>query len=299
MAEADMVVNALVGAAGLKPTLAAIEVGSDIALANKETLVAGGHLVMKAAQRRGVKILPIDSEHAALHQCLEGRDPRTVNKLILTASGGPFRGLNRRRLLRVRAEHALKHPTWSMGPKITVDSATLMNKGLEVLEAHHLFGMPLERIEVVIHPQSIIHSLVEFVDGSLLAQLSVPDMRLPIQYALCYPERLPSLAGSLDLSSLAPLSFQRPDTATFRCLELAYRAGEMGGVMPAVMNAANEVAVEAFLAGRISFLRIPQVIRSVMKSLKMPRRAGLKDIIQYDARARESARRLCHLKNLN
>lgn len=297
MAGADMVVNSLVGAAGLEPTLAAIAAGHDIALANKETLVAGGDLVMKTARSRGVRILPIDSEHAALHQCLDGRDPKGIQRLILTASGGPFRGLDRRGLRRVRAEHALRHPTWSMGPKITVDSATLMNKGLEVLEAHHLFGLPLERIEVVIHPQSIVHSLVEFVDGSLLAQLSVPDMRLPIQYALCYPQRLPSLVKSLDLSQLGQLSFHRPDTATFRCLELAYLAGRMGGVMPAVMNAANEVAVEAFLAGRIGFLRIPQVILGAMESLKSCHRATLRSITKYDALAREEARRLCGLKN--
>lgn len=290
MAGADMVVNALVGAAGLVPTMAAIEAGHDVALANKETLVAGGDLVMAAARRRGAKILPIDSEHAALHQCLDGRDPATVRRLILTASGGPFRGCSLSGLRRVTARHALRHPTWRMGPKITVDSATLMNKGLEVLEARHLFDIPLERIEVVVHPESIIHSMVEFADGSVLAQLSDPDMRLPIQYALTYPQRLPSLARPLDFEQVGRLTFHRPDTATFRCLKLAYLAGRIGGTMPAAMNAANEVAVQAFLEGRIGFLKIPQVILKTMEAAKPGRPESLEDIIKADARAREAAR---------
>lgn len=285
----DMVVNALVGAAGLIPTMAAIESGHDVALANKETLVAGGELVMAAARRRGVRILPIDSEHAALHQCLDGRDPASVRRLILTASGGPFRGHSLSRLRRVTVRHALRHPTWRMGPKITVDSATLMNKGLEVLEARHLFGVPLERIEVVVHPESIIHSMVEFADGSVLAQLSDPDMRLPIQYALTYPRRLASLARPLDFEQVARLTFHQPNTATFRCLELAYLAGRLGGTMPATMNAANEVAVEAFLEGRIGFLKIPRVILKTMEAVKTGRAGSLEDIIVADARARKAA----------
>lgn len=290
MAGADMVVNALVGAAGLVPTMAAIEADHDVALANKETLVAGGELVMAAARRRRIRILPIDSEHAALHQCLDGRDPASVRRLILTASGGPFRGHTVSKLRGVTASHALRHPTWRMGPKITVDSATLMNKGLEVLEARHLFGVPLERIEVVVHPESIIHSMVEFSDGSVLAQLSDPDMRLPIQYALTYPRRLPSLARPLDLGRVGRLTFHRPDTATFRCLKLAYLAGRIGGTMPAVMNAANEVAVQSFLEGRIGFLKIPRVILKAMEAAGTNRDGGLEDIMRADARAREAAR---------
>lgn len=290
MPGADMVINALVGAAGLVPTMAAIKAGHDVALANKETLVAGGELVMAAARRRGVRILPIDSEHAALHQCLGGRDPKTVRRLILTASGGPFRGHSRLRLRAVTARHAMRHPTWRMGPKITVDSATLMNKGLEVLEASHLFGVPLERIEVVVHPESIIHSMVEFVDGSVLAQLSAPDMRLPIQYALTWPGRLPSLARPLGFEEVGRLTFQRPDTATFRCLKLAYLAGGIGGTMPAVMNAANEVAVQAFIEGRIGFLRIPEVIVRTMDMVPAGRAASVGAIMAADAEARRVAR---------
>jgi 1-deoxy-D-xylulose-5-phosphate reductoisomerase len=292
MPGADMTVNALVGAAGLVPTMAAIAAGRDVALANKESLVAGGELVMRAAGKSGARIIPIDSEHAALHQCLDGRDPRTVRRLILTASGGPFRGRGRSKLLRVTARHAMKHPTWRMGPKITVDSATLMNKGLEVLEARHLFGVPLERIEVVVHPESVIHSMAEFTDGSVLAQLSSPDMRLPIQYALTWPVRRPSLAKPLNFPEIGKLTFHRPDTATFRCLKLAYLAGGIGGSMPAVMNAANEVAVQAFIGGRIGFLRIPEVIVRTMAAVPRTRAATVGDVMAADARARAAARRL-------
>ncbi len=290
--QADMVVNALVGAAGLLPTLAAIEAGHEVALANKETLVAGGQIVMAEARKRGVKIIPIDSEHVALHQCLDGRDPGTVRRLILTASGGPFRGRSRERLRRVTARHALRHPTWRMGPKITIDSATLMNKGLEVIEAAHLFQIPLERIEVVVHPESIVHSLVEFVDGSVLAQLALPDMRLPIQYALTWPQRWPSLVSSVSLADIGRLTFHRPDPATFRCLQLAYAAGQAGGTMPAVMNAANEVAVHLFLEGRLSFLGIPDLILKTMDEVPHCRTADIDDILRADAQARETARRL-------
>ena len=297
MPNADMVVNALVGAAGLEPTLAAIKAGHDVALANKETLVAGGQVVMAAARRRRTAVIPIDSEHVALHQCLDGRDPATVRRLILTASGGPFRRQRRHQLRRVTARHALRHPTWRMGPKVTVDSASLMNKGLEVIEAHHLFGIPVERIEVVIHPESIIHSMVEFIDGSVLAQLSVPDMRLPIQYALTYPRRLPSLVKPISFGDLGKLTFHRPDTATFRCLKLAYLASEVGGTMPAVMNAANEVAVHAFIEGRISFLRIPEIIVRTMGAVPRAEAATAVAILQADAMARAEAVNLIeHLK---
>ncbi|MCU0606160.1 MAG: 1-deoxy-D-xylulose-5-phosphate reductoisomerase [Candidatus Edwardsbacteria bacterium] len=283
---AGLVVNALVGAAGLEPTLAAVTAGHDVALANKETLVAGGELVMRAVRSKGVRLLPIDSEHAALHQCLDGRDPATVRRLILTASGGPFRTHPRHRLHAVRARHALRHPTWRMGQKVTIDSATLMNKGLEMIEAHHLFGVPPRRIAVVVHPESIVHSLVEFIDGSVLAQLSVPDMRLPIQYALTWPERLPSLVRQCDLAALGKLTFHAPDAGTFGCLRLAYRAIAAGGTLPAVMNAANEVAVAAFLEDRIGFLDIPRVIGRAMRTVRRPPLRGIGDIRAADAAAR-------------
>ncbi|MDI6740083.1 MAG: 1-deoxy-D-xylulose-5-phosphate reductoisomerase [Candidatus Edwardsbacteria bacterium] len=289
---ADMAVNALVGAAGLEPTLAAIMAGHDVALANKETLVAGGELVMRAVKKYGVRLLPIDSEHAALHQCLDGRDPATVKRLILTASGGPFRNHARHRLHAVKARHALRHPTWRMGQKVSIDSATLMNKGLEVIEAHHLFGIPPERIEVVIHPESIIHSMAEFTDGSILAQLSVPDMRLPIQYALTYPERLPSLVSFCDLATIGKLTFHEPDTTTFKCLRLAYAAIARGGTMPAVMNAANEVAVRAFLEDRIGFMEIPRAIERVMRKIRTSPVNAIDDILAADARARQCTQML-------
>lgn len=290
--QADLVVNALVGAAGLEPTLAALLSGHDVALANKETLVAGGELVMRAARRQGCNVLPIDSEHAALHQCLDGRDPATVRRLILTASGGPFREHPRHRLHAVKARHALRHPTWSMGQKVSIDSATLMNKGLEMIEAHHLFGIAPERIGIVVHPESIVHSLVEFVDGSILAQLSAPDMRLPIQYALTYPQRLPSLVSPCNLASVGTLTFHEPDTAAFGCLRLAYRAIAAGGTMPAVMNAANEVAVGAFLEDRIGFMDIPRVIGRTMRKIGHDRKVTLSSILAADEMAREQAQQI-------
>ncbi|MHB8155998.1 MAG: 1-deoxy-D-xylulose-5-phosphate reductoisomerase [Desulfocucumaceae bacterium] len=283
---AGMVVNALVGSAGLEPTLAAIRAGHDVALANKETLVAGGQLVIQAVKKHKVRLLPIDSEHVALHQCLEGRDIKTVKNLILTASGGPFRNHSLKQLNRVRSRHALNHPTWSMGQKVTIDSATLMNKGLEMIEAHHLFGIPPERIKIVIHPESIIHSLVEFNDGSIIAQLSTPDMRLPIQYALTHPQRLPSLVKDCRLEDLSKLTFHKPDRATFKCLDLAYLALERGGVIPAVMNAANEVAVQAFLEGRIGFLQIPELIAGVMKRCQASAVRSVSDVGSADRLAR-------------
>lgn len=289
---ADLVVNALVGAAGLEPTLAAIGAGHDVALANKETLVAGGRLVMRAVNRKKVRLLPIDSEHVALHQCLDGRDPATVRRLILTASGGPFRSHDPKQLQSVKARQALNHPTWSMGEKVTIDSATLMNKGLEMIEAHHLFGIPAERINVVIHPESVIHSMVEFIDGSLIAQLSIPDMRLPIQYALTYPARLPSLVKGCRLEELGELTFHKPDRMTFKCLDLAYRAVEQGGVIPAAMNASNEVAVAAFLEDRIGFMDIPAIVEKTIALFRGGAVAGLPRILEADRRARAEAARI-------
>lgn len=292
MSGADMVINALVGAAGLEPTLAAIAAGHDVALANKETLVAGGQLVMSAVKRKKVRLLPIDSEHVALHQCLDGRDVSTVKNLILTASGGPFRSHSPKQLHSVRAHHALNHPTWNMGRKVTIDSATLMNKGLEMIEAHHLFGIPPERIKVVIHPESIIHSMVEFCDGSIIAQLSTPDMRLPIQYALTYPNRLPSLVKGCRLDELGKLTFHQPDRMTFKCLDLAYRAIARNGIIPAVMNAANELAVEYFLDGRIGFMDIPAVIEKTMYGFPAGRRIDIDNIINVDSLARTKAEKI-------
>ncbi|MDW7710124.1 MAG: 1-deoxy-D-xylulose-5-phosphate reductoisomerase [Deferrisomatales bacterium] len=264
--EVDLVVAAIVGAAGLLPTYAALLEGKDVAVANKETLVAAGELVMEAARRSGARLLPVDSEHSALFQVLEGRSPESVRRLILTASGGPFRGKGRAGLREVGVADALNHPRWSMGPKITVDSATLMNKGLEVIEAHWLFGVPPERIDVTLHPQSVVHSLVEFIDGSLLAQLGVPDMRGPIAYALHYPDRLPLPDLSLDLWEAGPLTFEPPDRQTFPCLDLAYRALRAGGTAPAVLSGANEAAVAAFLEGRLPFLAIPEAVDAALQT---------------------------------
>lgn len=261
---ADVVVSALVGAAGLVPTLAAIRAGRAIALANKETLVMAGPLMTRAARDRGVRLLPVDSEHSAIFQCLDGAAPAEVRRLVLTASGGPFRGWSREALETVGVEQALRHPTWRMGAKITIDSATLMNKGLELIEAHWLFGIPFERIDVIIHPQSIVHSMVELVDRSVLAQLGMPDMGIPILYALTYPDRLPCPAPALDLARLGTLTFEPPDEAAFPCLRLARQAGEAGGAAPLVLNAANEVAVAAFLEGRCRFPGIPRLIEEAL-----------------------------------
>jgi 1-deoxy-D-xylulose-5-phosphate reductoisomerase len=257
---ADVVVSALVGAAGLVPTLAAIRAGRTIALANKEPLVMAGALMTRAARDHGVRLLPVDSEHSALFQCLAGAAPREVRRLVLTASGGPFRGWSSTALETVTVEQALRHPTWRMGAKITIDSATLMNKGLEVVEAHWLFGVPFERIDVVVHPQSIVHSMVEFVDRSVLAQLGMPDMGIPILYALAYPDRLPCPAPPLDLIALGTLTFEAPNEVAFPCLALARQAGRTGGAAPLVLNAANEVAVAGFLAARCGFMEIARLI---------------------------------------
>ncbi|MEO5358254.1 MAG: 1-deoxy-D-xylulose-5-phosphate reductoisomerase [Nitrospirae bacterium YQR-1] len=284
--EADFVVSAIVGAAGLKPTLSAIRAKKHIGLANKETLVMAGAAVMAEAQKYGVKILPIDSEHSAIFQCLEGHDSRCVKRLILTASGGPFFGKTRQELQFVTRADALKHPNWEMGAKITVDSATLMNKGLEVIEAHHLFGFSHEEISVVVHPQSIIHSMVEFTDGSVLAELSVPDMKGPIAYALSYPERITGVLKSVNLEELCTLSFHKPDTEAFICLRLAYEALREGGTMPAVLNGANEAAVGLFISDVINFNMIPDIIKEVMDAHDNKGADNLESVFEADRWAR-------------
>ena len=263
--EADFVLSAIVGAAGLDPTLEAVRAGKTIGLANKETLVVAGEAVMAEASRSGARILPVDSEHSAVFQCLEGRANNALKKIILTASGGPFRGSSPEELQGITPEQALKHPSWSMGRKITIDSATLMNKGLEVIEAHHLFGVGPGQIGVVVHPQSIVHSMVEYADGSLIAQMSVPDMRGAIAYAMTWPNRMEDVIAPLDLASVGSLTFKEPDMGSFPCLAYAYEALEHGGTMPAVLNAANEVAVEAFLLEEIGFMDIPAIIKKSME----------------------------------
>ncbi len=292
MADVDLLVSAMVGAAGLAPTIAAIKCGRDIALANKETLVAAGRIMMDMAKEYGVKILPIDSEHNAVFQCIHGRDKAEIRRIILTASGGPF--CHRKDLESITPDDALKHPTWSMGAKITIDSATLMNKGLEVIEAHHLFGMPAEDIGVVVHPQSIIHSMVELVDGGVIAQLSVPDMKAPIAYCLSFPERLDGVIERLNLAAIGHLSFEEPDTDRFPCLQLAYAAIKIGGTMPAVLNAANEVAVSKFLAREIGFMDIPRVIKQVMDSHKPIPAPSIDDIFAATEWGKDAATLLVH-----
>jgi len=283
--EAQVVLNAVVGSAGLPATLAALGADKRLALANKESMVAGGELVMRAL-RDGGEIVPVDSEHGAVFHCLRGEEPGDVESIVLTASGGPFRGRSRRELAAVTPEEALAHPTWRMGRKITVDSATLMNKGLEVIEAHYLFGLPYGRIRVVIHPQSVIHSLVEFVDGSYAAQLSLPDMRLPIALALSYPERWSPPVVRTDIAGLESLTFEPVDRKTFGCLDLAYRAGEKGGSATAVLNAANEAAVEAFLAGRIPFLGIEEIVGRALEEFRPAPVQTLRDVESAEEWAR-------------
>jgi 1-deoxy-D-xylulose-5-phosphate reductoisomerase len=297
----DVVLNAVVGFAGLPVTLAALEAGRTLALANKESLIAGGPVVQAARATPGAEIVPVDSEHCAIHQCLRalvqekdlvglpGVPLRAIRRIVLTASGGPFRGRDRRSLAEVSVDEALAHPTWSMGPKITVDSSTLMNKGLEVIEAHELFGASYDQIEVVVHPQSVIHSMVEARDGAILAQLSHPDMRLPIGYALAYPERLDVAFGAVEWSALQALEFEVPDRETFPCLDLAYRAGRAGGCVPASLNGANEVAVEAFLKGRIRWVDIPSVISEVLDACSAPPPASVADVLEADRAARDLA----------
>ncbi|MFZ7126576.1 MAG: 1-deoxy-D-xylulose-5-phosphate reductoisomerase [Desulfobacterales bacterium] len=288
--EADMVVAAVVGAAGLMPTLSAIEAGKDIALANKETLVMAGDLVMAAAMRKGVRILPVDSEHSAIFQCMGGWTHPHLSRILLTASGGPFRTLPADAFETLTPEQALRHPTWQMGAKITIDSATLMNKGLEVIEACHLFRVPPEAVEIVVHPQSIVHSMVAFTDGGILAQMGVPDMKGAIAFALSYPERLPLNQPLPDFPKLGSLTFEAPDPDRFPCLSLAFAACRAGGTMPAVMNAANEVAVNAFLRKEIGFMDIPRTIEDVMARHSRQDGLSLDALREADRRARDAAR---------
>lgn len=290
-AEVQMVVSAIVGAAGLIPTMASIESGKDVALANKETLVTAGPLVMEAVARNGVRLFPVDSEHSAIFQSLEGHRKEDVRRLILTASGGPFRTRSLAELKHVRPADALAHPNWEMGRKITIDSATMMNKGLEVIEARWLFDLPADRIAVHIHPQSIVHSLVEYVDGALIAQLGIPDMKTPIAYALSHPERLALDLPQLDLCALGSLTFENPDTEKFACLALAYQALEIGGTAPAVLNAANEVAVEAFLKEEIRFLEIPEILRATLEKHQSSEMHHIDEVLRADRWGRDAARR--------
>ena len=286
---ADVVLNALVGSAGLGPTVATLGEGIDLALANKESLVVGGELVMQLAEATGARVLPVDSEHSALHQLIAGEAPGTVERLVLTASGGPFRGRSRAELRDVTVEDALRHPTWEMGGKITIDSATLMNKGLEVIEAHHLFGTPYERIDVVVHPQSIVHSYIQLCDGASLAHLGHPDMRVPIAYALHWPERVELPVPALDLAQVGALTFEPVDMDTFACLRLAREAALAGGTAPCVLNAANEVAVHAFLAGRLSFLGIAEVIETTLERIPAMAVRAFDTLYEADRLARECA----------
>jgi 1-deoxy-D-xylulose-5-phosphate reductoisomerase len=296
--EADLVVAAAVGAVGLVPTLAAIQAGKDVALANKETLVMAGELMTREQRERGTKLVPIDSEHCALHQCLAGRNPASVAKLWLTASGGPFRTRAAGTFAAITIEEALNHPTWRMGRKISIDSATLMNKALEVIEAHWLFGIGGDRIEVVVHPQSVVHSMVEFVDGTMLAQLGRTDMRIPIQYAMSYPEVVKTPLEPLDLTNPFGLSFEPPDHARFGALHLARHALARGGTTPAAMNAANEVAVQAFLDGLISFPGITEVVSEVVTNHRSSAATTLEDVLGADRAAREEARVACRSRLL-
>jgi len=289
LSEADIILVAVVGVAGLRPTLAAIEAGKDIALANKELLVLGGAHVIEAAKRKGVRLLPTDSEHNAIFQCLQGYPPEQVDKLILTASGGQFRDTPGKALSGVTPEMATQHPNWSMGPKITVDSATMANKGLELIEAHWLFGLEADRLEVVIHPQSVVHSFVQFIDGSIFAQLSPPDMTFAIQHCLLYPDRAPSVTPSTDFRKAFSLDFTPPDFAKYPCLQLAYDALHAGDAAPAIFNAANEIAVERFLAKEIRFLEIPKLIEYSLSQIASPSSPSLDQLFQIDSETREVA----------
>ena len=286
---ADLVLNAIVGSAGLGPTIVALSEGIDVALANKESLVVGGELVTALSEATGAQLIPVDSEHSALHQLIAGEQPGTIDRLTLTASGGPFRGRSLAELSGVTVEDALKHPTWAMGGKITIDSATLMNKGLEVIEAHHLFGTPYERIDVVVHPQSLVHALVTLCDGATLAHLGHPDMQVPIAYALHHPDRVEVPVPRLDLAEVGSLTFEPPDPETFACLRLAREAAVAGGTAPCVLNAANEVAVHAFLSGRLSFTGIADVIEATLDNLGSSRVHSFETLFEADAAARDIA----------
>ena len=280
--EADTVLTAVVGMIGIRPTIAAIESGKDIALANKETLVTAGHLIMPLAAAHKVKILPVDSEHSAIFQSLNGEPKRKLEKILLTASGGPFRGMSRQQLETITVKEALKHPNWSMGPKVTIDSASLVNKGLEVMEARWLFDVRLDQIQVVVQPQSIIHSMVQYCDGAVIAQLGIPDMKLPIQYALFYPDRMPMTEDRLDFWKLGGITFEKPDTETFKGLDLAYQAAGIGGSMPTVFNAANEMAVKHFLSGKIRFLKIYDMILDAMEHHQKIESPDVEQILQSE-----------------
>lgn len=287
---AEMVVNGLMGMRGLEPTYAAIMAGKDVALANKETLVAGGEVVMKAVAEKGIKLLPVDSEHSAIFQCLEGNEGRKINKILLTASGGPFRGYTLEQLEKVTLAQALKHPNWSMGQKITIDSASMMNKGLEVIEAKWLFDIDVNKIQILVHPQSILHSAVEFEDKSVIGQMGVPDMRIPIAFAMSYPKRLPNPRDGVDFfGSASNLTFHKPDPEVFKCIKFAYESSEAGGTYPVVMNAANEVLVELFLKEKINFIDIQNNLERILNSHKASYDLTLEGILEADRLAREEA----------
>ena len=288
----DIVFSAISGSAGLIPTLAAIEAGKDIALANKETMVMAGEIVTKRAKKKGVKIIPVDSEHSAIFQCLEGRKRENLRRIILTASGGPFFNFTRNELKKVNLSQALKHPNWKMGKKITIDSASMMNKGLEVIEAKWLFNLDISDIDVLIHQQSIVHSLVEFIDGAFLAQMGIPDMKIPIAYALTYPERIINDLPSLDLVKIGKLEFLKPDIKKFRCLSLAYAAGLCGGTAPVVLNAADEVAVSAFIEKKIRFIDLPKIIEKILVLHNSINNPSLDDILQADLWARRETKKI-------
>ena len=290
--EADTLVNALVGSVGIEPTYNAIKNKKNIALANKETLVAAGSVIMEEVKNNNVSMMPIDSEHSAIYQCLNGENIKEVNKLTITCSGGPFRNYTRQQFENATVQDALNHPTWNMGNKITIDSATLMNKGFEIIEAHWLYGVDYEKIKIVIHPQSIVHSLVEFVDISVIAQLGLPDMKIPIQYALSYPKRFESFQTSLDLTKIKSLEFTEPDFNMFPCLKYSYEAGTLGGTLPAVMNAANETAVYAFMGNKIRFLDIPRLIRKAMDEHALIKNPSLKDILEVDKKTKEETKNI-------
>jgi len=285
--EASIVLTSVVGMIGIKPTIAAINAGKDIALANKETLVCAGHIIMPLAKSKGVKILPVDSEHSAIFQCLAGSEHKELNKILLTASGGPFRGWTREQMKNVQVEDALKHPNWSMGSKITIDSSTMVNKGLEVMEARWLFDVDIDDIEIVIQPQSLIHSMIEFVDGAILAQLGTPDMRLPILYALFYPNRRFLDGERVDFSKLKSISFETPDLENFKGLKLALRAGKIGGLMPTAFNAANELAVSKFLKKEINYLDIPEIIEEAMESIENIDNPTVEEILDCEKKVYE------------
>src|SRR3989338_4638525 len=292
LSDADTFVNSLVGSIGVRPTIEAIKNKKNIALANKETLVTAGQIVMEEVKKNDVNLMPIDSEHSAIFQCLNGENINDVDKIIITCSGGAFKNLTKWQLENVTAKDALKHPTWNMGNKITIDSATLMNKGFEVIEAHWLYNMPYEKIEVLMHPQSIIHSLVEFKDNSVLAQLGNPDMKIPIQYALSYPKRFGSDSKKLDLAEIKNLSFSKPNFTLFPCLKFAYDAGIAGGTLPAVLNAANEIAVYAFLENKIKFLDIQKLIKKMLQEHNIKKNPNLKEILDVDKKVKEETKRI-------